>query len=297
MKRMMRYLYIIFLLILPVFVLFQYTSLYPVLFSNKEPFIKESKDIQVNYLTVEGNKIKTIYIEGKKEYPVVIYFHGNHELIDHNVIYLKNMLHKDGIGVLLVEYNGYGNSEGLPTLKRTNKAVLDALSFYKLNDKDIVVFGRSIGTAHAYDFVFNHSEIVSKLIILSGFISPVNIIETDHGRASKLDLLMFFNYNMENKIKDYTATKNIDTLLLHGKNDGMFNVDVVPHMADILNKKRFITETIIFNGTHNNINIKKIDILKFIFGNKRYNDIKEEEMKYLNNLSIIRNFKTYFIKP
>ena len=51
-----------------------------------------------------------------KPYPVMIVAHGNGELIDYyfdGMEYLRQL----GIGVLLVEYPGYGRSEGKPSKK------------------------------------------------------------------------------------------------------------------------------------------------------------------------------------
>jgi pimeloyl-ACP methyl ester carboxylesterase len=275
----------------------QYKSLYPVLLTGTKSFIKSSKkeNIDVNYLNIDNQKIKTIYLKGKKDLPVVIYFHGNNDLIDHNVYYLKTILNNEGIGVLFVEYNGYGDSEGLPTLNKTNKAVLNALNYYNLNDKEKVVWGRSIGSAHAFDFTLNHPDKVDKLMILSGFFSPVNILTKDSSYVDWLDNIMFFNYNVKNKIKKYKAKKTIPTMLMHGDKDGLFSVEVVKELVNVLPSSQFKISTIIFSGTHNTVNIKNEEYIKFILGEQRYNEKIIKENNFFNKFYFFKDIK-YLLK-
>jgi len=80
--------------------------------------------------------------------PVVIFAHGNGELIDFWPIVLTP-LSEMGSGILLVEYPGYGRSEGRPTQKNITEAFISAYDMIsKRGDVDtsrIVLFGRSLG--------------------------------------------------------------------------------------------------------------------------------------------------------
>lgn len=80
--------------------------------------------------------------------PLVIFFHGNGEVID----YLPEQAEgfRDlGMGVLLVEYPGFGRSSGNPTessITETAVAAYDAvLQREEVNPERIVLFGRSLG--------------------------------------------------------------------------------------------------------------------------------------------------------
>ena len=81
-------------------------------------------------------------------YPAVIVAHGNGELID----YLPEQLSRFrewGLGLMLVEYPGYGRSEGFPsqaTITETMVAAYDVL--IRRNDIDptrLIAYGRSVG--------------------------------------------------------------------------------------------------------------------------------------------------------
>lgn len=80
--------------------------------------------------------------------PLVIFFHGNGEVID----YLPEQVEgfrELGMGVLLVEYPGFGRAEGTPTEKsitETAVAAYDAvLQREEVDAQRIVFFGRSLG--------------------------------------------------------------------------------------------------------------------------------------------------------
>lgn len=80
--------------------------------------------------------------------PVVIFGHGNGELIDFWPAELRQF-GSLGIGLLLVEYPGYGRSAGSPSqvsIKATFIAAYDVLSSRKdIDASRIVLFGRSLG--------------------------------------------------------------------------------------------------------------------------------------------------------
>jgi fermentation-respiration switch protein FrsA (DUF1100 family) len=80
--------------------------------------------------------------------PLVIFFHGNGEVIDYlpkQVEGFRNL----GMGVLLVEYPGFGRSSGDPTessITETVVAAYDAVLKRDVVDSQrIIIFGRSLG--------------------------------------------------------------------------------------------------------------------------------------------------------
>ncbi|MGB2688580.1 MAG: alpha/beta hydrolase [Desulfobacterales bacterium] len=80
--------------------------------------------------------------------PAVIFAHGNGELIDFWPDELKRFNHF-GIGVMLLEYPGYGRSEGKPSQKNITETFNNAYNILiERKDVDpakIILFGRSIG--------------------------------------------------------------------------------------------------------------------------------------------------------
>ena len=105
-------------------------------------------------------------------YPVVIFAHGNGELIDFWPSELKEF-NKFGVGVLLVEYPGYGRSEGSPGQKSISEAFEGAydmlVSRTDVDAKHIILFGRSVGGGAVCDLAAKRSS--AALILISSFTS------------------------------------------------------------------------------------------------------------------------------
>ncbi len=85
---------------------------------------------------------------GGRRRPAVIFAHGNGELVDHWLIPFRKLAQK-GVGVLLVEFPGYGRSEGSPsqeTITLTMMAAYDRLlSRPDIDPARLVFMGRSVG--------------------------------------------------------------------------------------------------------------------------------------------------------
>jgi pimeloyl-ACP methyl ester carboxylesterase len=105
------------------------------------------------WLETDCGKIETWFLppsasRGSEPVPVVIFAHGNGELIDFWPQELKHF-NGLGIGVLLVEYPGYGRSEGSPSqasVAETFLAAYDALiARPDVDAARIILFGRSLG--------------------------------------------------------------------------------------------------------------------------------------------------------
>jgi pimeloyl-ACP methyl ester carboxylesterase len=80
--------------------------------------------------------------------PAVIFAHGNAELIDFCPEELK-FFTRIGIGVLLIEYPGYGRSEGSPSQKSISRAFNLGYEYLltrkEVDPNRIILFGRSLG--------------------------------------------------------------------------------------------------------------------------------------------------------
>jgi fermentation-respiration switch protein FrsA (DUF1100 family) len=104
--------------------------------------------------------------------PALLFFHGNGEIIDFLPEQLEGF-RAMGMGVLLVEYPGYGRSEGKPSeagIAATAVAAYDAMA--GRNDVDparMVAFGRSLGCGPACDL--SRQRPLAALILQSPFIS------------------------------------------------------------------------------------------------------------------------------
>jgi len=105
------------------------------------------------WIKTSFGKVETWYlppadIPGSLPAPVVIFAHGNGELIDYWPEELRTF-NRLGLGVLLVEYPGYGRSEGSPSqvsIEETFSVAYDTLvSRADVDASRVILFGRSLG--------------------------------------------------------------------------------------------------------------------------------------------------------
>ncbi len=104
--------------------------------------------------------------------PLVIFAHGNGELIDDWALAFEP-LRRWGVGVLLVEYPGYGRSTGAPSQGSITASMTSAydqmLKRPDVDPKRIVAYGRSLGGGAACALARERS--VAALVLESTFTS------------------------------------------------------------------------------------------------------------------------------
>jgi len=109
--------------------------------------------------------------------PTVLYFHGNAGNIGHRLQNVKGLYSHLGCNVALLEYRGYGRSEGSPSeegLCMDAQAALDYLQAREDIASDrILVFGRSLGGAVAVDLATrsHNKERIAALVLENTFTS------------------------------------------------------------------------------------------------------------------------------
>ena len=144
-------------------------------------------------------------------FPLIIYTHGNGELIDH---WLEpfTQITAAGIGVLLVEYPGYGRSGGRPSQQSITAAIIAAYDFARRRpDVDagrIVAYGRSLGGAAACALV-SHRPLAA-LVLESTFTGTADLMPRFLPRRWVLD--PFDSLSV-------VAAGGVPTLVLHGAHD------------------------------------------------------------------------------
>lgn len=110
--------------------------------------------------------------------PVTIFFHGNAEIIDHQVPLIEGYM-RMGCSVLLPEYPGYGRAEGAPG----QRAIMEDAEYFvsellKRKDVDaarIYLHGRSIGGGPAAQLAAIHEP--AALILESTFTSMASFAD------------------------------------------------------------------------------------------------------------------------
>lgn len=128
--------------------------------------------------TRDGTKINIILVKQQKlSAPTLLYFHGNAGNIGHRMHNVLGLYTACGFNILLVEYRGYGRSEGTPSesgLYLDAEAAMDFLLHRSdLDSRQIFVFGRSLGGAVAISLAASplYAQHVCALILENTFTS------------------------------------------------------------------------------------------------------------------------------
>lgn len=151
--------------------------------------------------------------------PAVIFAHGNGEIIDH-WSHLLEWYATRGVSALLVEYRGYGRSEGEPSARKIGD---DLLGFHEMLvdrpevDADRLIFhGRSLGGG-ALCLLAREAE-PAALILQSTFTSLAELARHHFYVPSFLLRDEFDNLS-------YLATTRLPVLITHGSEDSVVPVE------------------------------------------------------------------------
>ncbi len=173
--------------------------------------------VDTSFGKVEMWFLPPVSSRGSKAAPIVIFAHGNGELIDFWPQELGTF-NRLGIGVLLVEYPGYGRSAGLPSqssIEETFTAAYDAIAARKDVDASrIILFGRSLGGGAVCALSAKRPS--AALILMSTFISARSF-------AAKY---LAPGFLVRDPFENLKAVKNYPgpILVMHGKFD-----EVIPY--------------------------------------------------------------------
>ncbi|NEO28622.1 MAG: alpha/beta hydrolase [Kamptonema sp. SIO4C4] len=166
-----------------------------------------------------------LYPSQSAEFPLILFFHGNGELAaDYHA--LAEFFTDRKLTLCVVDYRGYGRSEGTPTAsnllsdgRQIFKALPQLLTDHQLNPEKIYVMGRSLGSVPAIEIAYHHPEEFAGLIIESGFVDAYSLIQRLGGNCPE------FDDNLEgfgNGRKLLTCT--LPTLILHGEEDQLIPI-------------------------------------------------------------------------
>jgi hypothetical protein len=175
----------------------------------------QAQDMTVVSLhTKDGLDLNAWYKKAKAEQSTVLYLHGNAGHIGFRMPLVREFINA-GIGVLLVEYRGYGGNKGSPSeqgLYQDGNAAFKFLQEQGVKSKQIILYGESLGTAVALKMAVESP--VCAVILQSPFTSMVNLARYHYPWLIIKPWDRFDSLSRINSIK-------VPLLILHGKEDGI----------------------------------------------------------------------------
>ncbi|KAK6627585.1 hypothetical protein RUM44_010063 [Polyplax serrata] len=187
--------------------------------------------------------------------PTLLFFHGNAGNVGHrlqNMVGLYQFLH---CNIVMLEYRGYGLSQGTPTeegIYMDARAALDFISSRQdFNHKEIILFGRSLGGAVAIDLSCNflYSQKIWCLIIENSFTSIPDMARILLGWKilRKLPLICYKSKFMS---KNKISQVNVPTLFVSGLSDSLVPSRMMKELYNLCSSKH--KKLLEFpTGTHN----------------------------------------------
>ncbi len=173
----------------------------------------------------EGVSISCRFYRGGKEWPWILFFHGNGEVVsDYDEI--SPFYHQKKINLVVADYRGYGASSGTPTvtgLVRDAHVIFKEVRtelFRRNLRKDLWVMGRSLGSISGLELAYHYQKEVHGLIIESGFPSIVRIIRHLGVPVQERGL-----EKVDQECLERIKKISLPTLILHGEKDVLVPVE------------------------------------------------------------------------
>ncbi len=205
-------------------------TLFPLAYSNFDlpEFMRGSpRDVPTYAIEVEeGVKVACGFWVADKKYPSILYFHGNGETVaGHD--WIAPFYMQKGINLFVVDYRGYGSSDGKPTISNMIADTYPIFNgFREIISREgfrdsIFVMGRSLGSTPAIETAFNYQDMIRGLIVESGSANNFRRL-WDYMDASGVGVSPGEDNPLLNKVKIRQITK--PTLIIHSEYDQIIPV-------------------------------------------------------------------------
>tara|TARA_B100000809_G_scaffold243810_1_gene269174 strand:- start:6767 stop:7564 length:798 start_codon:yes stop_codon:yes gene_type:complete len=219
---------------------------HPERLSDKYKFVFETEFEEKFYKTEDGNILNALLFKAENAKGIIYYHHGNADNLESWGLKAIDFIDK-GYDVLMYDYRGYGKSTG--KIKNEKMLYADATLIYKeltydYKERDIVVYGSSLGTGIAAYIA--HENHPSKLILETPYFNFYNVAKFHYPYLPNSILL-----NYQFKTAKYLPNVKGKVHLVHGTED-----ETVPYRSSLLLEE--LSDNIklltIKNGSHNNLN-------------------------------------------
>ena len=195
----------------------QDSLIYPGAKIRVDPVPPHAQGVQVFEISTPNSNVEAIFLPATADAdvvqkPVVIFGHGNGEVIDYWLTALDGFRAR-GIGVLLVEYPGFGRSTGLPSegaIRAAMDAAYDRIAADPRVDRArIFGFGQSLGGG-AICLLAGDRPL--RALILQSTFPSLDIFAADHWAPSFL---------LHDHFDNLAAVNNLHgpVLVIHGRDD------------------------------------------------------------------------------
>ena len=212
---------------------------------------QDSKDFMIPIS--DSDKIGCRMFLKDRSFHNILFFHGNAE-IAREYDDVATLYNERNCNLIVADYRGYGLSTGLPdkdNLLKDSIKVFDCIENYLIGNaylQKIVVMGRSLGSASAWEIASNRSDCLKAIIIESGFTTEYPLLDLFGISSDLIDFKLSDGFFSLKKIKKYKKP----LLVIHAENDHIVPLSEGKAAYDsALSKKKKIL--VVESANHNNI--------------------------------------------
>ena len=200
---------------------------------------------EVSLTAADGVRIVGLYAPPRDDKPMILYFHGNGGALRYRVDRFRKII-GDGIGLVAIEYRGYGGSNGSPSetgLIADGEAAY-AFAAARYQAQQLVLWGESLGSGVAVALAAEKP--VGRVILEAPFTSAAAVAATRYWYLP-VRLLMKDQYRSDERIGKVTAP----VLILHGMHDHVVPFAMGERMFELTKAPKHIVRFI--DGDHEDL--------------------------------------------
>jgi len=200
---------------------------------------------EVSLTAADGVRIIAWYAPPRDDKPMILYFHGNGGALRYRVDRFRKII-GDGIGLVAIEYRGYGGSNGSPSetgLIADGEAAY-AFAAARYQAQQLVLWGESLGSGVAVALAAEKP--VGRVILEAPFTSAAAVAATRYWYLP-VRLLMKDQYRSDERIGKVTAP----VLILHGMHDHVVPFAMGERMFELTKAPKHIVRFI--DGDHEDL--------------------------------------------
>ena len=198
----------------------------------------------VEFVTEDDIRLHGWFIPNESAEKTILFFHGNAGNISHRLESI-DIFNRLGLNVFIIDYRGYGQSEGKITEQGSYRDAVAAWHYLvntrAIDESQIILFGRSLGASVATWLASKQSP--SALIIESGFTSVPSMGQRIYPFLP-VRWLTHFKYDTMNYIRSVSCP----VLVTHSKDDEIIPYDEGLKIFEAANDPKHFLE---MQGGHN----------------------------------------------
>ena len=196
--------------------------------------------ITVNIKKVKINTSDNIELLGwyhekdLKKHKTVVFFHGNAGSLE-NRIHKLNHFQDMNINFLIIAWRGFSGNNGKPSeqgLYEDGKSAINWITEKQVDEKNIILYGESLGTGVATHLAQNKSY--AGIILETPFTSMIDAAKTFYPYIP-------VNLLLKDKFENYKKVKNINspTLVMHGEADQIVPFSMGKKIYELANEPKY----------------------------------------------------------